>query len=105
MALLFRVLRSIALAVWFGALVFFVAGVTVVAFKNFDVHTAGTMVRGSLIMLHRIGMAAGAVYLLFTLALLATQRDSHPARAVELALVVAMLALTAYSQLSVIPRM
>lgn len=105
MSLLFRVLRSVALAVWFGGLVFFIVGVAAVAFKTFDPHTAGAMVRGSLLALHRIGLYAGAVYLLFTLALLASQRDSHPARAVELALVVAMITLTAYSQLSVIPRM
>lgn len=105
MSLLFRVLRSVALAVWFGGLVFFIAGVTIVAFKSFDQHTAGTMVRGSLIALHRIGLYAGAAYLFFTLALLASQRDSHPARAVELALAVAMITLTAYSQLSVMPRM
>jgi len=45
------------------------------------------------------------VYLLFTLALLGTQRDSHPVRAAELVLVVVMLMLTGYSEFSVIPRM
>ena len=105
MALAFRIIRLVALAVWVGGIVFFVAGVAAIAFKTFDVHTAGTMVRASLLELHRIGMVAGGIYLFVTLALLATQRDTHPARAVELALIVAMLALTAYSQLSVIPRM
>ena len=76
------------------------------AFKTLpDAHLAGNMVRGSLIALHRMGLIAGTLYLFFTLALLAMQRDTHPARAVELALVIAMMALTGYSQMSVIPRM
>lgn len=106
MAWCFRTFRLIALSLWVGGLVFFVAGVTVVAFKTMpDAHHAGIIIRGSLLALHRIAFYAGGVYLLFTLALLGTQRDSHPARAAELALIVAMLALTAYSQLSVLPRM
>jgi len=105
MALAFRIFRLLALAVWVGGIVFFISGVAVVAFKNFDPHMAGTMVRGSLLALHRVGLIAGGVYLFFTLALLATQRDTHPARAVELALCVAMMALTAYLQMSVMPRM
>jgi hypothetical protein len=105
MALFFRIVRLYALAIWVGGLIFFVAGVTVVAFKTMpSAHEAGIIVRGSLLMLHRMGLWAGVIYLFFTLALMAT-RDSHPARAVELALVVAMISLTAYSQLSVIPRM
>jgi len=106
MALALRILRLFCLAVWVGGIVFFVAGVTVVAFKTMpDAHQAGLIVRGSLISLHRMGMIAGGLYLFFTLTLLATQRDTHPARAVELALVISMLALTGYSQLSVMPRM
>jgi len=106
MTMFFRVVRSIALAAWFGSLVFFAFVVTRVAFSTMpDAHQAGLIVRGSLVALHQLGMIAGLVYVLFTLALLGTQRDSHPARAVELALVVAMLALTVYSQFSVIPRM
>ncbi|MEO6924208.1 MAG: hypothetical protein ABI142_10315, partial [Bryocella sp.] len=52
-----------------------------------------------------LGLVAGGIYLICTMALLATQGDSHPARAAELALVVAMLGLTAYSQFSILPRM
>ncbi|MFC6644364.1 DUF4149 domain-containing protein [Granulicella cerasi] len=106
MALLFRSLRLIALSIWVGGIVFFVAGVTIVAFKSMpDAHTAGIIVRGSLLSLHRIGLIAGGVYLFFTLALLASQRDTHPVRAVELAIVISMIVLTGYSQMSVIPRM
>jgi hypothetical protein len=105
MAILFRVLRLYALAAWVGGLLFFIV-VAGIAFKVLpDPHTAGLVVRSSLIAIHRIGYSAAIVYILATLALLATQRDSHPARAVELALAVVMLSLTLYSQLSVLPRM
>jgi putative copper export protein len=105
MTTLLRVIRLISLAVWVGGLAFF-GFVASIALQTLpDPHQAGAVVRGSLIMLHRLGLAAGAIYLIVTLALLATQRDSHPVRAAELALVIAMLALTAYSQFSVIPKM
>lgn len=105
MALLLRILRLFALATWVGGIVFFVVGVTIVAFKLYPPHEAGVLVRGSLLALHRTGLIAGGIYLFLTLALLASQRDTHPARAVELAIVVSMMLLTLYSQASVIPRM
>lgn len=100
-----RVLRLLPLAIWVGAIVFFIA-VAGVAFKvSPTVHEAGLIVRGSLLVLHRLGLIAGALYLFFTLALLATQGDSHPARAAEIILVVSMMALTLYLQQSVLPHM
>src|SRR5579875_2569153 len=104
MALVFRALRLICLAVWVGGIIFFIGGVTIVVFKNLDGHTAGTIVRGTLTSLHRMGLWAGAIYVLATLLLMVT-RDSHPVRAAELAIVISMLALTAYLQMSIIPRM
>ena len=105
MTTLFRTLRLVALAVWVGGLVFF-GFVAQVAFSVLpDAHQAALVVRGSLIALHRLGMGAGVLYLVFTLALLAAPRDTHTIRAAELALVIAMLALTAYSEFSVLPRM
>jgi hypothetical protein len=105
MNIVFRIVRLIALAVWVGGLIFF-GFVAAVAFKTLpNAHEAGLVVRGSLIALHHIGLVAGLVYLLVTLAMLATQGDTHPMRAVELLLVVVMLALTGYSEFSVIPRM
>lgn len=100
-----RVLRLVPMAIWVGSIVFFIA-VAGVAFRVLpSVHEAGLVVRGSLITLHRLGLIAGALYLFFTLTLLATQGDSHPARAVEIILVISMLALTLYLQQSVLPRM
>jgi hypothetical protein len=94
-----------ALAIWVGGLVFF-GFIAAMAFKTLpDVQEAGMVVRGALISLHHIGMVSGLVYLLCTLALLATQRDTHPIRAAELVLVLVMLGLTCYSEFSVIPRM
>ena len=102
----FRALRLIALALWVGGIAFFAFAVAPVAFKTMpDAHQAGMIVRGTLLVLHRIGLFAGCVYLFFTLALLATQHDSHPARAGEIVLVVSMLALTLYLQQSILPRM
>jgi len=104
MTLFFRMVRTIALAAWAGALFYF-GFIAKVAFQSFAAANAATMVRGSLHALHHLGFFAGTVYLIFTVALLATQRDSHPARAIELVFIISMLALTVYSQLSVIPRM
>ena len=104
MTLFFRMVRLVALAAWAGALFYF-GFIAKVAFQSFEPAAAGTMVRGSLHALHHLGFYAGIIYLVFTVALLATQRDSHPARAIELVFINSMLALTAYSQLSIIPRM
>ena len=105
MTTLLRILRLYSLALWAGGEVFFII-VAGIAFSVLpDAHSAGLVVRGSLIALHRIGIVAGVVYLLATLALLAMRHDTHRARAAEVALVGVMLAVTLYSQMSVIPRM
>lgn len=101
----FRIVRLYALAAWVGSLFFF-GFVASIAFSTMpDAHLAGIIVRNALAALHHIGLAGGLIYLFFTLALLGTQRDSHPVRAAELVLVILMLLLTAYSQFSVMPRM
>ena len=101
-----RIFRLLALAAWVGGLLFFAFAVAPVAFKVMpNAHQAGLIVRGTLLALHRIGLFAGCIYLFFTLALLAIQADSHAARAIEIALVVTMMALTLYLQQSVLPHM
>ena len=106
MTIFLRSVRLIALAVWVGCVVFFAFAVARVAFATLpDPRLAGAVVRGTLLELHRIGLMAGGVYFLFTVALIGMQRDTHPARAAELVLIVAMLSLTAYSQFSVVPSM
>ena len=105
MTTLLRILRLYPLALWAGGEVFFVL-VAGIAFKVLpDAHSAGLVVRGALMDLHRLGIGAGVVYLLATLGLLATRRDTHRARMAEVALVGVMLLVTLYSQMSIIPRM
>lgn len=105
MTTLLRILRLYPLALWAGGEVFFVlvAGIAFTVLR--DAHSAGLVVRSALMDLHWMGIVAGVVYLLATLGLLATRRDTHRARAVEVVLVGIMLLLTLYSQMSVIPRM
>jgi hypothetical protein len=106
MTTFFRILRLFSLVAWVGGLIFFVTAVTRVAFATMpDTHQAGLIVRGTLLALHRIGFIAGLVYLVSTLTLIATQRDSHLVRALEVLVVLVMLALTGYSHFSVLPRM
>ena len=105
MATLLRIIRLYSLALWVGGEVFFVI-VAGIAFKYLpDAHTAGIVVRNSLLALHRVGIGAGIVFVLATLGLLATARDRHRLRIIELAIAVMMLALTLYSQRAVMPRM
>jgi hypothetical protein len=105
MTTLLRILRLMTISTWVGSLIFF-GFVAKAAFTVLpDTHSAGAVVRATLISLHHIGLAAGALYFVLTLALLATQGDSHPARAAELALIIAMIGLTVYSQYSILPRM
>jgi hypothetical protein len=107
MTLLLRIARLIALATWVGGLIYFgfIANVAFTPGVLADAHQSGQLVRAALIALHHIGLIAGLLYFLLTLALLATQGDTHPARAGELVLIIAMLVVTLYSQFSVIPRM
>ena len=105
MTTLLRILRLYPLALWAGGEVFFVlvAGIAFTVLP--DAHSAGLVVRGALIDLHRLGIGAGVIYLLATLGLLATRRDTHRVRMAEVALVGVMLLVTLYSQMSIIPRM
>jgi hypothetical protein len=106
MTWLLRAIRALSLTLWIGGIAFFAFVVAVVAFRDLpSAHLAGIVVRGSLTQLHRIGMIAAIAYLAATMALIATSRDSHVVRAVEILLAVAMLIATVYSQFLLIPRM
>jgi putative copper export protein len=113
MRTLLRSLILLGLVVWVGGLLFFGAVVAPVAFgyvmpmlpdPALGLHVAGAMVRFSLLRLHDIGLVCGVGLLLLCIlerATRATRRTIVP----QLALLAAMLGLTAYSQYSVIPRM
>ncbi len=110
---LLRGLLLFCLSIWVGGLIFFAAVVAPVAFGRvmpmfsdpaWGVHVAGTMVRCSLIVLHWMGLAVGAAMIfLLTMerGLAWTRRSMLPAFLV----LAGMMALTAFSQFSVIPRM
>ncbi len=105
MTTLLRILRLYPLALWVGGEVFFVL-VAAISFSVLpDKHAAGLVVRSALMDLHRIGVGAAVVYLLATLGLVATERTGQRIRFTEVVFAAAMLLLTLYSQLGVIPRM
>lgn len=108
-----RSLILLGLVIWIGGILFFGAVMAPVAFGSLmpmfsdaavGIHAAGTMVRDSLLRLHDIGLIAGVVLLLLCIierVTRMTRRSIGP----QLVLLAAMLALTAYSQFSIIPRM
>lgn len=101
-----RTLISLCLIVWIGAEIFFpvVAAITFTTLAP-DTHTAGRIVGSCLRVLHYEGLVAGA--LLVILLILASRACLFSRRNLRMALVliVGMLALTAVSQFSIIPRM
>ena len=106
MRLLLRALILLLVTLWLGGVMFFpvVAAVSFGALP--DTHTAGTVARLCLVALHKEGLAAGlALVVLLLLAGVARAYGGWRAVAGPLALTAVMLALTAFSQFSVIPRM
>jgi hypothetical protein len=106
MKTLLRTLLYLALIVWLGAEVFFpvVAAVVFTTLRP-DTDAAGTIVGELLRILHEMGLVAGAVALV-TLALAQFVRMYKPRMVVApAALLLLMMALTAYSQFGVIPAM
>ena len=102
-----RALRLLVMVAWVGGLIFFAFVVAPVAFSRLpSAHDAGIVVGGTLRILHQIGLIGGVVFCLATGWL--WLRAEVPARvgfAIQLALTMIMLAVTAYSQFSILPRM
>jgi hypothetical protein len=107
---LFHSLVYLVLGLWLGALVFFGAVLAPVAFSQLPplfatpaagIHAAGTIVGGSLLRLHWIGLFCGLIFLVVSVVARAHYRTIIP----QAVLVLVMLLLTAYSQFSIIPRM
>jgi hypothetical protein len=100
-----RALIALSIVIWLGGLLFFPI-VAAEAFMHLpDTHTAGTIVGSCLRILHQEGLFAGV--LLVVLFVAASVMGVYPRQVLRapLAMVVVMLALTAYSQFSIIPRM
>lgn len=104
MRALLRALAAILLAVWTGG-VAFLPVVAALAFRSLpSTALAGGLVRSALLALHAEGLILGSVLLLVLLA--AGAVGAYPRRVLGPALcVAAMLALTAWSQFGIIPRM
>lgn len=105
MKTLLRTLLYLALIVWLGAEIFFPI-VAFVAFSTLpDTHAAGTIVGQCLRILHSTGMVAGLVALV--LLALAPAWNIYKSKTVTapMVLLVLMIAGTAYSQYSIMPRM
>jgi hypothetical protein len=102
-----RALRMLAMVAWVGGIAFFAFVVAPVAFERLaSAHEAGLVVGGTLRILHWIGLVGGGLFCLSTAIL--WLRAEVPARAgfaVEMALTLVMLAVTAYSQFSILPSM
>ncbi len=104
MVSLLRSLRLLSISIWFGGIVFFAFVVAPVAFTSLpNPHEAGIVVRGSILILHRIGLVAGCIFLAATLLL--PRGQSRRLLIAESILTVLMLALTLGSQFGVISVM
>jgi hypothetical protein len=106
MKTLLRTLLSLSLIVWLGAEVFFpiVAAITFSTLRP-DTHSAGTIVGELLRILHEMGLVSGMVALA-VMALASAWGIFKPRTMLApMALVVLMVAFTAYSQFGIIPAM
>ena len=102
-----RALRLLAMVAWVWGLGFFAFVVAPVAFHSLaSAHDAGLVVGGSLRVLHWIGLVGGAAFCLATAWLwLWAEVPARVGFAIQLALTAVMLAVTAYSQFSILPAM
>jgi hypothetical protein len=105
MKTLLRALIALSIVIWLGGLLFF----PIVAAEAFlhlpDTHAAGTVVGACLRVLHQEGLFAGVLLVVLFVAASVTGVYPRQVLRAPLAVVVVMLALTAYSQFSIIPRM
>jgi hypothetical protein len=102
MATLLRSVRLLSIVLWEGGLLFFAFVLAPTAFGVLpSKHLAGLVVGGTLVELHHIGMVCGGLFLAATLLLPGTRK----LQAIQIALIVVMLAVTAYLQLNVVPAM
>jgi hypothetical protein len=102
-----RALRLLVMVAWVGGLGFFAFVVAPVAFHSLSsAHDAGLVVGGSLRVLHWIGLVGGVGFCLATAWLwLWAEVPARVGFAIQLALTAVMLAVTVYSQFSILPAM
>jgi hypothetical protein len=98
----------LSLVVWVGGVIFLAFVEAPTAFRLGLLpsrHLAGSVVGGSLNILHWMGLISGMVFLLSSLAYNQIARGTADAFALRHILIVLMLLLTAYSQFRITPRM
>ncbi len=101
-----RLVQTLSLTFWIGAMVFFSLFVAPSAFAALPSrHLAGTLVSLVLTRLHQLGMVAGVLYLVCGIALSTVAPAAPRVLSGRHLLVVLMLALTIASQWFVSPRM
>jgi hypothetical protein len=106
MRIFLRSLLTLALIVWLGAEVFFpVVAATVFRTLAPDTHTAGTIVGSLLRVLHFVGLSCGVLAIAVLALAPAWGLDRSRTVLASIALLVVMLAATAYSQFGIIPAM
>ncbi len=96
-----------AMVAWIGGLIFFAFVVAPTAFHTLtNPHDAGLVVGGTLRMLHMIGLVGGIAFCLATVWLwLSAEVPARVSFAIQLALTLVMLLVTAYSQYRILPTM
>lgn len=102
-----RAVRLLAMVAWVGGLGFFAFVVAPVAFHSLpSAHDAGLVVGGTLRVLHWIGLIGGAAFCVGTACLwLWAEVPARVGFIIQFALTGVMLAVTAYSQFNILPRM
>jgi hypothetical protein len=102
-----RALRLLVMVAWVGGLIFFAFVLAPTAFNSLpNTHEAGIVVGGTLRVLHWMGLIGGAVFCLATAWLwLWAEVPARVGFAIQFALTVVMLAVTAYSQFHILPAM
>ena len=104
MKTLVRTIVWLAVVVWLGGLFFFPVAAAAAFGTIADTHAAGTIVAKCLGTLHHEGLVAGCVIVVFLAIGMLTRMYSRVAVA-GIVVTLFMLALTAFSQFSIIPRM
>lgn len=104
MKTLVRTIVWLAVVVWLGALFFFPITAWAAFSSIADTHAAGTIVAKCLGVLHHEGLVAACVIVVFLAIGMAARVYSRVSIA-GIVVTLFMLALTAYSQFSIIPRM
>jgi hypothetical protein len=107
MQTILRALRLYAMVAWVGGLIFFAFVVAPIAFGRLaSAHEAGLVVGGTLRLLHWIGLIGGGAFCVATAWLwLWAEVPARVGFAIQFALTVLMLSVTAYSQFHILPAM